>query len=371
MESLLKQKRIIKGKLTRLFTQVNNLQNQQISISDVEVYEQDANSMDIEVNNLNNEILNACSDEDFEKYEQEMHDLFSKLDTLKITLKNELKKCNNDNISDNISLNTSQKTVNTDSNCLKLPRVELPVFTSNYLDWISFRDLFLASVGNNRSLSDCQKLQYLKLSVKGEAATLLQSIQISNENYEKAWNTLAERYENESEIVNAALNKLISQPNLKHETASGLRKLIDTTSQCIDTLKILKQPVEHWDTIIIFLLKGKLDPETLRVWTLEQTKKIPSFEDFKSFISTRAVALSSLALRQKEKAGAYSDYGANRNQKTNKSVYSSQVVANICVFCKSNSHFGLFKCSSFLELPVKEKWDVVKKMKFCAHPITK
>ncbi|GFX26644.1 uncharacterized protein TNCV_4536541 [Trichonephila clavipes] len=87
-----------------------------------------------------------------------------------------------------------------------------------------------ASVGNNSTLSDSQKLQYFKLSVKGEAATLLQSIQITNDNYKKAWNALTERYENEAEIINAALNKLVSQPILKQESASGLRKLITVTT---------------------------------------------------------------------------------------------------------------------------------------------
>ena len=62
----------------------------------------------------------------------------------------------------------------------------MPVFTSNYLDWISFRDLFLASVKNNENLSINLKLQYHKHSAKGEAATLLQSIQISGDNNEVA-----------------------------------------------------------------------------------------------------------------------------------------------------------------------------------------
>ncbi|GFY54291.1 uncharacterized protein TNIN_57631 [Trichonephila inaurata madagascariensis] len=141
------------------------------------------------------------------------------------------------------------------------------------MDWISFRDLFLASVGNNNTLSDSQKLQYLKLSVKGKETTLLQSIQITNDNYKRAWNALTKQYENEAEIINAALNKLVLQPILKQESTSGLRKLIDTTQQCIDTLQTLKQSVEYWDTLIVFLLSGKLDSETLRVWTLEQAKK--------------------------------------------------------------------------------------------------
>ncbi|GFV87212.1 uncharacterized protein TNCV_5114301 [Trichonephila clavipes] len=95
----------------------------------------------------------------------------------------------------------------------------------NVILMISFRDLFLESVGNNSTFSDSQNLQYLKLSVKGEAATLLLSIQITNDNYKKAWNALTECYENEAEIINAALNKLVLQPVLKQESASGLRKL--------------------------------------------------------------------------------------------------------------------------------------------------
>ncbi|GFQ68669.1 uncharacterized protein TNCT_231041 [Trichonephila clavata] len=227
MDAILKQKKIVKVKLTRLVSKIDDLQNQANSESIIEVYEKDVNLIDTEVNNLNDNLLSTCTDEDFNCYEIEMHDLFSKLDTLKIILKEEMKKLvRNDN-----NTNACQNIANTNVNNLKLPRIELPVFTSNYMEWISFRNLFLASVGNNNTLSDNQKLQYLKLSVKGEAVTLLQSIQITNYNYQKAWNALTESYENEAEIINAALNKLVSQPVLKQESASGLRKIIDTTQQ--------------------------------------------------------------------------------------------------------------------------------------------
>ena len=234
------------------------------------------------------------------------------------------------------------------------------------MDWILFCDLFLGSVGNNQSLSNSKKLQYLKLSVKLEAATLLLSIQISDENYEIAWKILSQRFENESEIINSALNKLISQPVLKHESASGLRKLIDTTQQCIDTLKILKQPVQHWDTIIIFLLKGKLDNETLKAWTLEQqTNKTVTFENFKAFILNRSIALSSLAKCQKEKPGQF-DSAISKKQ-INKYSCSAQITSNSCIFCKSDSHFRLYNCDKFLEIPTKEKWNFIKKYSLCGN----
>ena len=185
---------------------------------------------------------------------------------------------------------------------LKLSCIELSVFTSNYMDWILFQDLFLESFGNNQSLRNSQKLKYLKLSVKGEAATLLQSIQISDDNYEIAWKILSQGLENVIEIINSAINKLISQPVLKHESVSGLRKLIYTTQHCIDTLKILKQPIQHQDTIIIFLLKGKLDNETLKAWTLEIQKKkdkTTTFGCFKKFIINIVFALFWLNARKR------------------------------------------------------------------------
>ena len=70
----------------------------------------------------------------------------------------------------------------TNANNVKLPFIELAAFTPNYMDQTSFRDSFLPSVGNNQSLNNSKKLQYRKLSVKGEAATLLQSIQILDNN---------------------------------------------------------------------------------------------------------------------------------------------------------------------------------------------
>ncbi|GFQ92440.1 uncharacterized protein TNCT_364381 [Trichonephila clavata] len=138
--------------------------NQANSESIIEVYEKDVNLIDTEVNNLNDNLLSTCTDEDFTGYEIEMHGLFSKLDTLKIILKEEMKKLvRNDN-----NTNACQNIANTNVKNLKLPHIELPVFTSNYMEWISFCDLFLASVGNNNTLSNSQKLQYLKLSVKAK-----------------------------------------------------------------------------------------------------------------------------------------------------------------------------------------------------------
>jgi hypothetical protein len=67
--------------------------------------------------------------------------------------------------------------------------------------------------------------------VKGEAAGLIKSYQITNDNYAEAWAQLKNRYSNEREIVNSILKRLFNQAVMKQESASTLRKLTDTTDE--------------------------------------------------------------------------------------------------------------------------------------------
>ena len=62
---------------------------------------------------------------------------------------------------------------------------------------MSFSDLFKASIDNCTTLNDCQKLQYVKALVKGDAAKLISSVPLTSANYSIAWKILVDRYQNE------------------------------------------------------------------------------------------------------------------------------------------------------------------------------
>ncbi len=66
---------------------------------------------------------------------------------------------------------------------VRLPRLDLPVFDGDLYKWLSYHDLFKAVVHDNVGLPGAQKLQYLKASLKGVPALLIQSIPIFNVNY--------------------------------------------------------------------------------------------------------------------------------------------------------------------------------------------
>ena len=57
------------------------------------------------------------------------------------------------------------------------------------MEWTSFFDLFKGEVIENSSLQGSQRLQYLKASVKVEAAKLLASIPVTDHNFDIAMKT--------------------------------------------------------------------------------------------------------------------------------------------------------------------------------------
>ena len=90
----------------------------------------------------------------------------------------------------------------------KLPKLNLPTFKGDYENWLSFYDLFKSSVHDNRSLTDSQRLQYLKASLQGDAAKLLTSLAITDANYSIALQTLEERYANPRMIARTHLTSI-------------------------------------------------------------------------------------------------------------------------------------------------------------------
>ena len=110
---------------------------------------------------------------------------------------------------------------------IKLPKLNLPVFLGNYMEWTSFFDLFKGAVIDNSSLQGSQKLRYLKASVTGVAAKLLALIPVTDQKFDIAMNTLINRYENKRIIIRTHLHSIVSYRSLTTDEARDLRKLVE------------------------------------------------------------------------------------------------------------------------------------------------
>ncbi|XP_011636543.1 uncharacterized protein LOC105426837 [Pogonomyrmex barbatus] len=146
---------------------------------------------------------------------------------------------------------------------VKLPVINLPIFSGEIEDWTRFSDTFTALIHNN-DLSAIQKLQYLIGALTGSAAKIIESIEISAQNYEVAWNLLKNSYEDKKVLKRRHLQCLFEAPKVERESAVDIQELINHFQK---HLRIVKSISETWaDSLILYMVEEKLNRVTRRRW---------------------------------------------------------------------------------------------------------
>jgi len=196
----------------------------------------------------------------------------------------------------NIARQTNQTLVVKTSG-IRLPTIELPKFKGDIDEWLGFRDTFESLIHNNETISPIQKFHYLKAVLKGAAAQIIKSLEFSAANYTVAWETIHNRFDNKSLLTYNHIKAIFSIGMMKEESASSLRNAIDTLNKHLRALNVLGQSTEHWDALLIFLISNKLDSITAREW--EKERDLPTLDEFKGFLNSRASLLETLELNKK------------------------------------------------------------------------
>lgn len=95
---------------------------------------------------------------------------------------------NNNNTSSrhNVRSEISFPTISSSSSLLRLPKLTLPTFSGNILDWPTFWDSFESSFHLNSGLPDIQMFSYLKSLTQNAAARTIVGFPLTNANYAKA-----------------------------------------------------------------------------------------------------------------------------------------------------------------------------------------
>lgn len=270
------------------------------------------------------------------------------------------------------NLDISSQTVNARSNAMdkiKLLSIHLPTFNGSYDQWPNFRDTFKAVIDENESLSDIKRFYYLRSSLKGIAAEIIASIEMSADNYEIAWSPLENRFENKRILLHHHSQSLIDFPTIHRKLHTSLRQLLDTTEMHVRALKKLGQPTDHW-SILVHLMSAKLDSTTKCEWENKtSSKKVATYEQFINFITNRCIMLETLQL-DKLKVSKSSALGSdNKSTATNKravAAVATKSKTENCLFCKKSEH-KIHHCPAFLNLSLQSRIKEVKALKICIN----
>lgn len=219
--------------------------------------------------------------------------------------------------------------------------MEIPEFSGGYDQWLNFRDTFNSMINSDQTIPDIRRFYYRKGALKGEAAQLLHSLPVSANNYAIAWKLLEDRYENEAIIVNQHVKNLFNMEVLTRESHQDLRCLFDTATQNLRALKMLKQPTEHWDTLMVYLISTKFDNKTKREWESRRPMNtIATMEHMEKFLKARCQFLENLHSSE-SKSSVSSKFPVQSNKQTfsqgKKQTATFINVNNLsCALCNGN-----------------------------------
>ncbi|XP_064486042.1 uncharacterized protein LOC135398584 [Ornithodoros turicata] len=123
---------------------------------------------------------------------------------------------------------------------VRLPKLEIIKFNGQRKNWMMFWEQFQQVVHDNQKLSTCDKFNYLRAALTGEAASAIAGLPPTERCYNDAVDILKGRFGDESLQIEDHMGRLMSlQPVKTAQDTKGLRKLHDDISSHMRALKAL------------------------------------------------------------------------------------------------------------------------------------
>lgn len=269
-----------------------------------------------------------------------------------------------------------------------IPKMNIPIFDGNYLNWPQFIDMFNSMIHNKTIYSGSDKFRFLVSVLSKEPLSVVKGVPLLEANYPIAYQALVDQYNNPRLLATSYWSEIINSPKVIGENATSLRALLNAFEENIAALKALGLPTDQWSFPLFTILSSKLDRALIKPFEIQDaSKSIPSYTKLKEFLQKQCTALESVALTTMKgcNSGSSSDTGFNQN-KTNfnnkinskrhsflaknesgqENSNSKPQRAISCPLCSSTSHL-IYRCDNFLAKSPEERLTLVKQRRWCLN----
>ncbi|XP_013164455.1 PREDICTED: uncharacterized protein LOC106115573 [Papilio xuthus] len=348
MDRLLKCQEDLKSRIVRNKTNFGKQSKDRITLSNVETRLDNLEECWTSFKEGHQRIIFESEGTEFESSDYYKSDRFEEVEEIYIEFKSKLKGALANLRATTLTTQSSKSEAKV--SYVRLPKIDIPTFSGKYVEWTSFRDLFVSLIHNNPSLDDVQRLHYLKSHLQGEAEQLLRHIPITADNYTTCWAQLESRYNNKKFLANCILKRFMNQRNITVESSSAIKELLDITNECLHALENLGVDVTSWDILVIYIVSQKLDPESRKLWENlinDCSNKLPELSQFRTFLENRFRALECLGSNVVDKPG-------NTKPKKATALHVTAPHNASCIFCIDKGH-KLFNCKRFAQEDVDNR----------------
>lgn len=244
---------------------------------------------------------------------------------------------------------------------IRLPPLDLPTFNGNKVEWPHFYDTFLSMVHSNASLTDIDRLHYLRLWVQGEPKSIVATLPLLAKNYAIAWGALKERYHNHRSLAEQYLSNILTIKKLLNDPSLAALQQFYTAARDNSTGLSYLQIARKEDFILLNLMLNNVDTQLRESFELQYADiEFPTLDNFLTFLRRRCVAMENVhTANPKSKSNA-----PPVNCSSGRAFVSA--VRNAvpkCPYCEL-SH-KLLECAQFLKLSAAGRHAFVKTHNFC------
>lgn len=249
----------------------------------------------------------------------------------------------------------------------------LPTFDGQYSKWKTFKDMFTLLIVQNTTLTDVERMHYLKSSLKGSAEQFTMNLSVESNSFADIWAAIIKKFENKRILISTQLDKLTKLPSCTR-TSDSLNKLLITVTQSLDALINLSSPAEARDQLLVHFVTSKLDDETQEGWELHlgSNTDYPSLQHLMEFITDNARALEqseSKKLNNVQSSHQRTHQPVNEAQVATTHASSTQSalskVKYPCDHCQGQHY--IVSCTKFKDLNLRRRLNVVRQRRLCLN----
>ena len=151
---------------------------------------------------------------------------------------------------------------------VKLPKLSLPKFSGDVLQWQSFWDQFTAVVDSS-DIPDISKFSYLRSLLEGEAKQSIQGLSLTSQHYQSARQILTDRFCRKERIIFTHIQTLLNMPVMNKCLVSNLWKLNDDLQSHTRSLEALGICGTQYGVILTPLILSRLPQDVRLEWSRE------------------------------------------------------------------------------------------------------
>lgn len=265
---------------------------------------------------------------------------------------------------------TFSDTSSSSSQYHRLPKLSLPTFNGDILQWQTFWDSFESTIHLNVNLTDVQKFSYLKSQLESDAARTIDGFALTNANYARAVDLLKERYGQQHKITHATMQALLQMPAPSNSLHS-LRHFYDKMETYIRGLESVGQYQDTYGSLLVPIVLDKLPGEIRKSLAREHGDSNWKLDDLRRAINREINIIEAGVPRNQpdiEAYGSTASFYAGAKSKPRQTNRSDSVEPSAqpkpplkCVFC-DGPHVAV-NCQKYAD--AESRIAVVKRNRLC------